>query len=766
MWRPQGRERVAFPVHRLLHSIAFSIVTVTLGTVFFMSSVGFILERNYGLAWLFTMRGAVEPPAEAAVIGIDGRSGSEMGLSRLPRDWPRSVYGSVLHRAVLAGARGVVFDFDFSRDKTDTHDAGFAETIRESNRTILFQVLEGRRERLVSADGDGGWVWREETLPPIPVLAEAARAVGVFPLPKIDKSSFQFWVFKPSLDDAPTTPALAVQLALLPQHELWLNALAAAGVEGVASSEALQAPGALGAYMKDVRKRFLQDPTLASRTLTSVDASRLEDYELSVLRVLVGLYGGPNERFTNFYGPPGTILTVPFHQLIKSDRKVASAGRTDPAPPTEFEGLLDGRTLFVGYSDLYEPDQPDRFHTVFTGSDGIDLSGVEIMATAFANLLHDTAVRPADALTGLAVVVLFGLLVSQLVFWPPAYAAVPVVLMIGAGYGYAASRVFADSGIWMPMVTPLALQLPFAIVAGLIGQYLLERRRKLRVGAAMAQYLPETLVRDLTAGRLQEASLNRVVHGVCLATDMSGFSTISEKKSPKELAAFMNAYFDAIAQALKWSEVDVTEFHADTIVCAWTGSADDRTMRRRALGAALAVVEVIERFGADDPELSLTARVGLQEGDFYLGHTGGGGRMSYSILGDPANGASRLEGLNKQFGTRILAAETVVADVDGFVFRPLGDFRVVGKNEVIPVIEVVGREGEIDAETDRLLTSHLLALQRFRAHDWAGAAEAFESLRREFPADGVSRFYLAIARDYAAGNAPAQDPTLISVSQK
>ena len=57
---------------------------------------------------------------------------------------------------------------------------------------------------------------------------------------------------------------------------------------------------------------------------------------------------------------------------------------------------LKGRVVFVGYSDLYEPDQPDRFYTVFTGADGVDLSGVEIMATAFANLLTDRTLRPSQ----------------------------------------------------------------------------------------------------------------------------------------------------------------------------------------------------------------------------------------------------------------------------------------------------------------------------------------------------------------------------------
>ncbi|NTU61189.1 MAG: CHASE2 domain-containing protein, partial [Caldiserica bacterium] len=84
-----------------------------------------------------------------------------------------------------------------------------------------------------------------------------------------------------------------------------------------------------------------------------------------------------DHRVLNFYGPPGSITTIPYH-----------VAATDGAPDA---GLnlpdLTGKVVFVGFSDLYDPGQPDRFYTVFTNADGVDLSGVEIAATAFGNLL-------------------------------------------------------------------------------------------------------------------------------------------------------------------------------------------------------------------------------------------------------------------------------------------------------------------------------------------------------------------------------------------
>ena len=257
-----------------------------------------------------------------------------------------------------------------------------------------------------------------------------------------------------------------------------------------------------------------------------------------------------------------------------------------------------------------------------------------------------------------------------------------------------------------------------------------------------------------------------MANGVCLATDMSGFSSISETRSPKELASFMNTYFEAIARALKRCEVGVTEFHADTIMCAWIGEPDDPEVRRKAVRAAIEVVHAIENFAADDPDIHLTARVGIQDGPFYLGHTGGGGRLSYSILGDPANSAARLESLNKKFGTRILAAGTVVEGLDDFAQRPLGEFMVVGKSRAVPVVEVVGLESESEVSTKELCRAFAQSLEEFLAGRWDAAAEAFARLASRYPEDRATAFYREVSRKYALEGAPADNPSRIAMSEK
>ena len=145
---------------------------------------------------------------------------------------------------------------------------------------------------------------------------------------------------------------------------------------------------------------------------------------------------------------------------------------------------------------------------------------------------------------------------------------------------------FDTRELWLPVATPFLVQLPLALLLGLMTQYLVGRCRQQRMSRAMSYYLPAHVVRDMTEGRSRPGSVDKVVvRDVCFATDMSGFSTIAESESPDELATFMNAYFDALATALKRHGVDVTEFHADTIMCVWlAGERRDRQAASRGAG--------------------------------------------------------------------------------------------------------------------------------------------------------------------------------------
>lgn len=746
-----------------VRSAVIGICTALLGMAVFLADhrleLGF--ERDIGLAWLFTIRGPMPQPPGVAVVGINSDSGERLGLPALPRDWPRSVHGSILDRLVSQGADAVVFDYDFSRPKDANDDGLFGSAIADSKRAILLQRLIGKRVPVYDADRQiGGWLWTEEATEPAEPLAGGARGMGPFPLPKKDQAVHRFWTFKSSAGDAPTTSAIALQFVALPWHREFLDVLAKAGMPDVDSlPREVRNASDMRSLMGALRHAFTADSGLRDRVRNIVAASSLPADARRMIRALAGLYGGPESRYVNFYGPPGKVLTYPYEALLPSDYQ-------GERPPDEGDGSLAGRVVFAGYSDLYHPEQPDRYYTVFTDNvKGIDLSGVEIMATAFANLLDDRTVEPPAPIIAAATILVFGFMVGFLVYALPALYAVAVTVAVTGLYAVGAQWLFNEDAVWLPWATPLLVQLPFALLVGLISQYVLERGKAQSIAEALERYVPESVVRDLAGAGVDSESINQVVYGTCLANDMSGFSTISEGKNPKELARFMNAYFDAMAQPLKQHGVDVTEFHADTIMCAWTRNQEQPSARREVILGAIGVLDAMTAFNeAEDVQLS--ARIGLQDGNFYLGHTGGGGRMAYSILGDPANTASRLEGLNKFTGTQILAARSVVDGVEGILIRPLGSFQVVGKAEGLPVCQVVATMDKATPEQVRLCGAFAPALLAFREHRWEEASRLFEALSADYPDDGPIRMYIDIMRNYEVNGFPEIDPSVIRMTSK
>jgi adenylate cyclase len=228
----------------------------------------------------------------------------------------------------------------------------------------------------------------------------------------------------------------------------------------------------------------------------------------------------------------------------------------------------------------------------------------------------------------------------------------------------------------------------------------------------------------------------------------------------------MNEYFDTLAEPLKRHGADLTEFHADTIMCAWTAPQPETTVHHKAALAALEVVEAIDLFNERHAPLALYARIGLESGSIYVGHTGGGGHFTYSILGDCANTASRIEGLNKHIGTHLLATQSVVENLDDLLLRPLGRFYFVGKADPTQVVEIVSKAAGASEAQLRLCEQFAEALDVFRAEQWAKAAGLFEAILRDYPGDGPASFYLARCRRYLTESPPPEDPSAIRMEAK
>jgi adenylate cyclase len=743
-------------MRRWLIGLTLGLLVGLAGIALDLSHLGVSFEETVGLSWMFRMRGPIAPPPDVVIVAMDSRTGEQLGLPSLPRDWPRSIHADLVDALVARGASVIVFDVHFVRAKDKASDQAFVSSVARAGNVVLVELLTGKRKPISDRTGRHvGMVWEEELVPAFAALASAAAGLASFPLPKEGASVYKCWMFKESANQAPTLPAVALQLYARDEVTDLLDRARAAASGALESSLDLDAPFAdaerLRNVMRGLREVFEHTPELASIAKRPATGT-----SISLSAALDAMYAGESHRFLNFYGPPGTIPTVPYHAVIKG---------SDPNVPEEALNFA-GKVVFVGFSDLFDPGQPDRFYTVFTRDDGVDLSGVEIAATAFANLLTDHSLTPVDLGTAVAVLLLFGIVMGATVYLLPGYVGVPVATVLAVAYAIAAQHFFTEQALILPIATPLLAQAPAALFFGLLGQYLLERRRGQRISEAINYYLPDDIARDLVRNKLDPGKLNRVVYSTCLATDMAGFSTIAENLPPGELAKVLNDYFETLAAPLKKHGVHVTEFRADAIMCAWTAEKPTPTARRQALLAALEAGEAIKDFRRRHDMPGARLRIGLEAGSVYVGHAGGGGRFVYSIVGDSANTASRIEGLNKHVGTQILASGSVIEGFDNLLTRFLGAFQFVGKTDAIPIYEVLAEKVRATDKQLRLCEAFGAGLAAYQESKWGEAASILREILEEHEGDGPSKFFLARCRRFLSEEAGEENSRVVRMDAK
>jgi adenylate cyclase len=730
--------------------------TAGLGVALALTPLGVTIEERFGLSWLFWLRGALEAPADAVVVSLDRESAERLGLPEKISDWPRDVHARLIERLAAAGASVIVFDVMFNRQRAPAQDRALAQAIAAARRVVLFEYLH--EDFRVLPDGNGaasGLLAAKQWRPPLPELVAAADGTAPFPLPRTTDRVSQFWAFASGLGERPTLPVVALQRHAMPVLADWARLLRAAGVpvgrgDLVLDRAQLARTGALSASMRSLRLVFLADASLGARLRAGLDQAPLDGGARRLLAALIRLYEGPDSRYLNFYGPTGRVRTVPLHRLIAGDEAAADVELAD-------------KVVFVGQSELINASD-DGFITVFTGPKGARISGVEIAATAFANLLEDRLLQPAGLGLTLLWIGGFGLVVALIAGLLPALAALPLVLaFVGVWYG-GAQTAFTRAELWLPVTIPLLVQLPFGLFAGLLLQYRAARRARANITRGLRYYLPERVAAGFAEAPLDPSALKEQLFAACMVADAQRFTTLAEGMTPDELSAFLDRYFALLFGVVERHGGVVTDVVGDGMTCIWSAARPDPGCCRRACLAALEIGREIAGFNRASAPLALPTRIGLNAGPVMVGNVGGSGRFAYSVVGDCVNTAARLESLNKQLGTRILASEAVTAGLDDLLTRPLGRFVLVGRSQPLALAEVLGGRG--DPQDTALLMGFAEALALFQAERWPEAAAGFEAVLAGHPTDGPSRFYLERCRRHQTGGPLPPDPALIRLEHK
>ena len=276
-------------------------------------------------------------------------------------------------------------------------------------------------------------------------------------------------------------------------------------------------------------------------------------------------------------------------------------------------------------------------------------------------------------------------------------------------------------------------------------------RHKERIRETFGKYVDPRVVEGLIDRPTLAVEGQRRVMTV-LFCDIKGFTSASEGMTPQGLVKVMNRYFSAMSAPIRNGGGIIDKYIGDAIMAYWGPPfTEDADQARLASMAALDMLERVASLRAEFPELlgvrslpiSFDIRIGIATGDALVGSIGSELMMSYTVMGDTVNLASRLEGANKVYGSRILVSEATVAGAATAIeTREIDRVVLLGQTEPQAVFEIMGRKGELIPAQVELRTRFSEGLAAYRARRWDEALRAFAAALESVPNDGPSMTFI------------------------
>ncbi|MEE8399449.1 MAG: adenylate/guanylate cyclase domain-containing protein [Desulfobacterales bacterium] len=676
----------------------------------------------------FGIRGVQEPPEEVVIVVIDDSSIEAIG--RWP--WPRSVFAQLIATLYEGGARAIGFDLIFTEPEDNPEMANIHELIDTYSQLGLLEAdprnqvfFEEMIETADSMDNDS-------------LLASVAREAGtvVFAI-----------AFVPS-DTPPTQP-----------FPSFLHKAAYASFENTEaldtfdpatfSGDLFPIPVLADAASSLGFANFIPDQDgVKRRTLLTLEYGgalfsplavrvaqthlNLENDDLTYVigkELKMGPYIVPSNNkgviHINYYGPHNTI---PFFALID----VLSGS----VPPETFNGksvYIGGAAAGVG--DIWpNPFSPSYF-------------GVEAQATITANILSQQfLVRPDGArYVDAAIIAAIGLILIALLLTVNMRLGVLIVLLLLISQLVSNQYIFSRYQIILLFVYPL-LELVLISTTAFSFRFFIQSREKRQLKSTFEQYLSPRLVKHtlknpeklVLGGDKRELSV--------LFSDIESFTSISENLSPPELVNFMYQYLTAMTDIVMTHEGTLDKYIGDAIMSIHGAPEAQHDHEIRACQTAIDMLEALYELRpgwVDQGFPNVRIRVGVNSGDMIVGNMGSRKRFDYTVLGDNVNIASRLEGLGKLYGVKIIVGENTHKKVkDRFLFRELDYVSVKGKKEPVRIYEMLVRDYFTEGREYTFIDAFQKGLVAYRNQQWVDAIHFFLETLSMKPEDSPAALFV------------------------
>jgi adenylate cyclase len=714
----------------------------------------------------FRLRGTRPIDDRIAIIGIDEKTLQKVGAWPIPRN----AYAKLVDQLSAGGASIVAFDVTFPTpeknsatealkrleaeigtgspaviekireiERTSDNDQILADSMKKANNVVLGHIFLGR-DRLQTADDKAAddyfnVLWGK----PFPQII--TRPEGA----KLDTQAIWADVTQSGKDP------WGIQFGIEPNIRLLAEAARSYGFFNVipdGDGTVRRAPFLLRYQDKD----FF--PSLELQTLREYE--NIKDQSITAYIASDGFDSmelGPHRlklardarELINYAGPYHTYPHYSLADVIDG---------TVPASTFKSKIVFVGATA-VGIGDL-------RITPFQEG----DYMGVEIHANVIDNLLHsDERGRAflsrgfAEEMIDIIFILIFGIGMGVLFArLKPLYSTFSVVAAI-AVFGLIAYFAFAHFGMWLYTVIPVGT---LVVNYGAITSFRMvtEEREKRKIRKTFERYVSPGVIRLIEkdpkryfkqGGESKELTI--------MFSDIRDFTRMSEGMTPDELVSFLNEYLGEMTDITfkRWGTLD--KYIGDAVMAFWGSPYPQEDHAIRACSAALDMMSRLEELNLKweaEGKRHFEIGIGVNTGVVSVGNMGSGHRFAWTVMGDPVNLASRLEGQNKEYHSKIIIGENTYREVkDQFVCRDLDLIRVKGKLKPVKIYELLGWIKDQSRYAD-LLSRWSAAQAAYLQQDWNKSIALFEQLLATYPDDGPAHAFLKRAHEKRD---EAPDPT-------
>ena len=676
-------------------------------------------------------RGIRSPGTETVIAAIDEKSLTELG--RWP--WSRSTIAKLVDTLKENGARAVGFDVVFAEPDENSSLMQLSEISREikSIGTLDPRIRKLIDEKKKEADTDtilAKSIQRAGNVTLGYFFYTIQRDIGHLSKSEIEEtaesiSDFKYqlvrYIGKPYKNPAMKAFAVAPNIRLLSkvaENAGYFNAFP--DVDGTNRWSPLVAKFGDSFYPPlsiAVLEQYKDWPML-SVVIAEYGIERIEIGDIAIPTDEAG------RIFINYLGPTGTFSHYSVTDIIH--------GRLDKDIFKDKIVLL-GATA-TGIFDL----RVTPFSPVFPG--------IEIHATVIDNILHQNFIRRPGwtAIIDIFAIIFLGLISVPVLSRVKAVTGLLFTLVLVVVYIFINRYVFIGYNLWLNLVYPVFTML--VVYVGItVYRYITEEREKKKIRGTFQYYLSgpviEEMLKDPSKLKLGGEKKDLSV----LFSDIRGFTTISEKLSPEDLVHLLNEYLTVMTDLVFKHGGLLDKYMGDAVMAVFGAPLDEPDHPMRSCRTALGMMEELRKLQkkwADEGQPVLDIGIGINTGDMVVGNMGSKMRFDYTVMGDNVNLGSRLEGINKEYGTNIVISEYTYERVkDSFFCRELDSVRVKGKMLPVRIYELIGEKKDSEKWEGHIKTFEE-GLANYKQGLWGDAILSFRKVLEIHPGDYPSEMYI------------------------